>query len=74
MIVTYFILNFTVQPASHSAPMKTIEGYMFEEISACLVVLGNIGKYNPYSILDMIIYPLGNCELILSIVGHTLFK
>ena len=72
--MTYFILNVTVNPASHSAPMETSECFIFGQICACLDVLFNIGKYNPDSIDDMMIFPLGIFLLIIFVVGCTLFR
>ena len=58
MTGTYLILKVTVQPASHIVPMEINECFMFGNICACLHVLGNIGKFNSHSILDIIIGPL----------------
>ena len=72
--VKYFILNVTIHPASHSAPMETSECLIFGKICACIAVLGSMGKYNSPSIVDLIICPLGNFALIIFVVGCTLFR
>ena len=72
--MSYFILNVTVQPAPHSAIMETSECFMFGNICAFIVVLCNIGKYNPPYIVDLIIRPLGHFILIIFIVSCTLFR
>ena len=46
---------------------------MFGNICACLAVLVNMGKYNSLYILDIIIRPLVQFELIILVVGCTLF-
>ena len=46
-------------PTAHSATMEISKFFIFGKMCACLSVLGNIGKYNPLSIVDMIICPLG---------------
>ena len=74
MTVPYFILNVTVQMASHNAPMKTSDCFMFGKICSCLAIFGNTGKSNPPSIVDLIIYPLGNFALIIFVAGCTLFR
>ena len=72
--MSYFILNVTVQPASHSDIMETSECFMFGNICACITVIGNIGKYNHPSILDLIVRPLGNFTLIIFVVSCTLLR
>ena len=47
---------------------------MFGNICACIAVLGNIGKYNHPSIVDLIIRPLVIFTLIIFVVSHTLFR
>ena len=42
---------------------------MFGHICACLDVLGNIGKSNSLSVLDLIICTLGNSLLIIFVGG-----
>ena len=54
--------------------METSEFFMFGNICACLVVFVNIGEYNPPSIVDMVIYPLGNFASIIFVIGITLFR
>ena len=72
--VTSFILNLTVYPASHNAPMETSQCFMLGEICPCLPIVGNIGKYNSLSIAYLIIWPLGNFSWIIFVVGRTLFR
>ena len=48
--------------------------FMFGNICACITILGNIDKYNPPSIVDLIICKLGYFALIILVVGRTLFK
>ena len=72
--VTYFILNVKIYPTSHSATMETSECFIFGRICAYIAVLGNIGKYNSPSIVNMIICPLGNFVLVIFVVGFTLFR
>ena len=47
---------------------------MFVNICACIYVLGNMGKYNPPSIVDLNIYLLGHFALIIFVVCCTLFS
>ena len=54
--------------------METSEYFIFGNIYACIYVLGNRGKYNPPSIIDLIICSLGNFVLIIFVVGCTLFR
>ena len=63
-----------MQPESHSDPMETSECFMFGKICESIAVFGNIGKYNPPSIVDLIICPLGHFALIIFVFGHTLFR
>ena len=74
MILKSFILNNTVQPASHRAQMDTSGCFMFGNICAFPAVLVNIGKYNYPLIADLIIFPLGNFALIIFVVGCKLFR
>ena len=67
--MTHFILNWTIHPKSHSDTMDTSECFIFGKICYCRLVLGNMGKYNPPSIMNMIICPLGIFTLIIFIVG-----
>ena len=64
----------TVHPASRNDPMETIKYYMFGKICACIAIFANIGKYNSPSIVDLIICPLGQFELIIFVVVLTLFR
>ena len=64
----------TEQHASHSALMDNSECFMFGNICSCLVVLGNIGKYKPPSIVDIIIFLLGHLVLKIFVIGCTLFR
>ena len=73
MTVTYFILNVTVKNASHSAPMDTSQLFMFGNICACFYVSGNISKYNPPSLVDITTCLFRHFELIIFVVGRTLF-
>ena len=54
--------------------MKTSEFFMFGKICACLDIFGNIGKSNSPSIVDLIIFPLGNVSMIIFVVGRTFFR
>ena len=72
--MTSFILNVIIHTESHSAKMETGECLIFWKTCACLAVLGSIGKYNSPSIVDLIIFTLGNVALIILIVGCTLFR
>ena len=72
--VTYLIVNVTIHPALHSDPMDTGDFFIFGEIYGCLSLLGNLVKYNPPSIVDLIICQLGNCALIIFIVGLGFFR
>ena len=54
--------------------METSECFIFGKMCACLAVLGNIGKSNSPSILDLIICPLGYFALIIFIVGCTFYR
>ena len=47
---------------------------MFSKIWACLYLFVNVDKYNPPSIVDLIIYPLGHFALMIFVVGCTLYR
>ena len=55
----------TFQPVPHSSTMETSECFMFVKLCTFIYVFGNIGKYNPPSIVDLVISSLGNFALIL---------
>ena len=71
--MTYFILNLTVQPESHSVTTETSKFFVFGNICACLDVFVIIGKFNDHSMVDPIICPLGNFALIIFVGSCTLF-
>ena len=54
--------------------MMYSECFILGDIFAFLAVLDNIVKYNPPSILILIIFPLGNFVLIILVVGITLLR
>ena len=54
--------------------METSECFMFGNLCACIAVLGNIGKYNHPSIVDLIIRPLVSFTFIIFVVSRTLFR
>ena len=62
----------TVKTASHNAPMETIECFMFGKMCACLAVFRNIDQSNSPSIVDYIMWILGNFVFIIFFVGRTL--
>ena len=70
----YFIINVNIHPATHSALMETSEYFIFDEICACIDLLGNISKYNSLSIVDLIICPSRHFVFIISLVGRTIFR
>ena len=48
--------------------------FMLGRICACIAIFCNIGKSNSHSIVDLIICPLGNFELIIFVFGSKLFR
>ena len=72
--MTSFILNLKIHPESNSDPMENSGCFIFVKMCDCLVLLGNTGKFNYPSIVDLSICPLGHFALIISVVGCNCFR